>query len=56
MPDTMQKIALAFPLTHVAILLQDPWVGRGWNLTELTIVSAVTAVAAVLAYRAFRWE
>ena len=56
MPDTMQKIALAFPLTHVAILLQDPWIGRGWNLTELTIVGAITVVAAVLAYRTFRWE
>ena len=56
MPDTMQTIARAFPLTHVAIALQDPWIGRGWNVIELTIVTAIAVVAAVLAYRTFRWE
>lgn len=56
MPDTMQTIARAFPLTHVAIALQDPWIGRGWNLTELAIVTAIAVGAAVLAYRTFRWE
>jgi ABC-2 type transport system permease protein len=56
MPDTMQNIARALPLTHVAIALQDPWIGRGWNWTELTIVTAIAAIAAILAYRTFRWE
>jgi ABC-2 type transport system permease protein len=56
LPETMQQIAKAGPLTHVAIALQDPWIGRGWNYTELGIVAAITVVAAGLAYRAFRWE
>ncbi len=56
LPQTMQNAALALPLTHVAIALQDPWIGRGSNFIELGIVAAVGVVAAVLAYRSFRWE
>ena len=56
MPAVMQTAALSLPLTHAAIALQDPWIGRGWNLVELGIVAAITVVAAALAYRVFRWE
>jgi ABC-2 type transport system permease protein len=56
LPDTMQQFAKALPLTHVAIALQDPWIGRGVNLIELAIVAGVAVVAAGLAYRSFRWE
>lgn len=56
MPAAMQTAALSLPLTHAAIALQDPWIGRGWNLTELGIVAAIAVVAALLAYRVFRWE
>jgi ABC-2 type transport system permease protein len=56
LPATMQQFARALPLTHVAIALQDPWIGRGWNLTELTIVAAITVAAAALAARVVRWE
>jgi ABC-2 type transport system permease protein len=56
MPEAMQQFAKALPLTHVAIALQDPWIGRGVNLIELAIVSGVAVVAAGLAYRSFRWE
>jgi ABC-2 type transport system permease protein len=52
----MQQVALALPLTHVAIALQDPWIGRGSNLAELGIVAAIAVVAAALAVRLFRWE
>jgi ABC-2 type transport system permease protein len=44
------------PLKHVVILIQDPWLGLGWNNTEFIIILAVTAVAALLAVRFFRWE
>lgn len=56
LPQTMQNVALALPLTHVAIALQDPWIGRGWNSVELGIVAAIAVVAAALAFRTFRWE
>jgi ABC-2 type transport system permease protein len=56
LPKTMQQVALALPLTHAVIALQDPWIGRGWNPVELGIVAAIGVVAAALAYRSFRWE
>jgi ABC-2 type transport system permease protein len=56
LPQTMQQVALALPLTHVAIALQDPWIGRGSNLVELGIVAGLAVVVAGLAYRSFRWE
>jgi ABC-2 type transport system permease protein len=56
LPDTMQQIARGLPLTHMAIALQDPWIGRGTNLTELAIVAGITVVAGALAFRFFRWE
>jgi len=37
-------------------LLQDPWLGYGWNFEYSLIVAAITLVAAVLAVRFFRWE
>ncbi|MFI5259167.1 MAG: ABC transporter permease [Candidatus Limnocylindrales bacterium] len=56
LPQTLQQVALALPLTHVAIALQDPWIGRGVNLAELGIVAAIAIAAGALAYRTFRWE
>lgn len=56
MPGAMRTIADGFPLTHVAIALQDPWIGRGANLVELAVVLAVAAAAFLIAARAFRWE
>ena len=55
MPDAMQTFARALPLTHVAVSLQDPWIGRGTNVIELAIVAGISVVAAALAYRTFRW-
>lgn len=56
LPEAMQQAALALPLTHVAIALQDPWIGRGSNLAELGVAAIVAVAAAALAYRSFRWE
>lgn len=56
LPEAMQQVALALPLTHVAIALQNPWIGRGTNVAELGIAAAIAIAAAALAYRAFRWE
>ena len=56
LPNVMQQVALALPLTHVAIALQDSCIGRGVNLAELGVVAAIAVVAGALAYRSFRWE
>jgi len=47
--DATRAVADATPLRHVIILLQDPWLGFGWNLIETGIVVAWLAGSAVLA-------
>ena len=44
------------PLRHAILMLQDPWLGFGWNVQASLIVGAVTIVSAGLAARFFRWE
>lgn len=56
MPEWMQNAGEALPLTHVVTALQDPWLGFGWNWTELGIVAGMLAAAVALAVRLFRWE
>jgi hypothetical protein len=38
------------------VLLQDPWLGFGWNWTVFLIVMGIMAVASLLSLRLFRWE
>ena len=45
----MRAIAAATPLSHAVVLIQDPWLGFGWNWGQTAIVAAWLAVAAALA-------
>ena len=56
MTQTMRWIGDATPLSHVVLLLQDTWLGFGWNTTEFLILTGVMAVAIVVSVRVFRWE
>ena len=56
MSDAMKYIGSAMPLTHVSILLQDTWLGFGWNWVRFGIVSGFGVGATVIAYRFFRWD
>jgi ABC-2 type transport system permease protein len=44
------------PLRHVVTMIQDPWLGFGYNLDEMLIVAGFTVAAAVISIRIFRWE
>jgi len=44
------------PLRHVVTMIQDPWLGLGYNLDEMLIVAGFTVAAIVLSTRLFRWE
>ena len=52
----LQRVADVMPLTHVVTLLQDPWLGFGWNGTESLIVAGFMVVAALVSVWVFRWE
>jgi len=56
MTEAMQVVADILPLSYVILLLQDPWLGFGWNMKSFAVVSGVTVVASLLSIRFFRWE
>jgi ABC-2 type transport system permease protein len=46
--DGLNTVANLLPLTHVIRLIQDPWLGSGWNNTAMSIVLGITFVSAGL--------
>jgi ABC-2 type transport system permease protein len=52
----MDIVGQITPLRHVIIILQDPYLGFGWNLNASLIVAGITVVSTTLAVRFFRWE
>jgi ABC-2 type transport system permease protein len=56
LPDSMNTVADATPLKHVIRLIQDPWLGFGWNNGELFVVAGILVVAAIASARWLRWD
>ncbi len=54
--DVLQRIGDGLPLTHVIVLLQDPWLGFGWNAAATVIALGILVGSALLSVRFFRWE
>ncbi len=54
--SAMETISDITPIKYVIVLIQDPWLGFGWNTGYSLIVAGITAVAGLLAVRLFRWE
>ncbi len=52
----MDIIGQITPLRHVIIILQDPYLGFGWNQNASLIVAGIAVLAIILAARYFRWE
>ena len=53
---TLNTVGDFTPMKHIVTLIQDPWLGFGWNNHEFLVVLSITVVAAILAIRFFRWE
>ena len=53
---TMDTVGKITPLRHVILMLQDPWLGFGWNQSASFIVAGIMVVLTLLAARFFRWE
>ncbi len=56
MTAPMRGVGDVLLLTHVARILQDPWLGFGWSGLALAVVVAVAIGTGVAAVLAFRWE
>jgi len=54
--DSMQKVGGALPLTHVILLLQDPWLGFGWHTSASLVVAGFLIAATALTVLLFRWD
>ncbi len=56
MSEAMEKTGQVMPLYYVTRLIQDPWLGYGWNWDAFMILAGVTVVASLASLRLFRWE
>ncbi len=56
LPDTMRRLGDLTPLKHANTLLQDAWLGWGWNSAESLVLLGILGLALLLSIRFFRWE
>jgi ABC-2 type transport system permease protein len=56
MSPAMQLLGDLTPLRYVVFILQDPWLGFGWDGVTYLIVAGITLVATMISLRAFKWE
>jgi ABC-2 type transport system permease protein len=54
--DAMVTASNLLPLTHVILLLQDAWLGFGWDMSAAIVLTGFMLTCAALAERFFRWE
>jgi len=54
--DTMRTLGEVLPLTHVILVLQDPWLGYGWAATSALVTAGFLIGSALLSVRFFKWE
>ena len=52
----MRNFSEILPLTHSNLVVQDAWLGYGWNWARAAITAAFWLVSSILALRLFRWE
>jgi ABC-2 type transport system permease protein len=56
MSSVMQDVGRALPLWHVTSLVQDAWLGFGWNVTASLVLAGFLIMAAAITFLLFRRE
>lgn len=56
MSDAMQVIGDLMPLRYVIVVLQNPWLGFGWDVYAYAIVIGILLTASAMSALLFRWE
>ena len=56
MGSVMNFVGNLTPIWHVIELLQEPWLGFGWQVQASLVVGAITIVATVLTIKFFKWD
>lgn len=56
LPEGMQRIGDFLPLTYVVELVKGLWLGSGWNMTSVAVLTVILILGLILSTRTFRWE
>lgn len=56
LPDVLRSIGEVLPVHFVILLIQDPWLGFGWNTGAMLATFGYLVAAAALSVFFFRWE
>ena len=56
MSSVMNYVGDATPIWYVIQLLQEPWLGFGWQVNASLIVGGITIVATALSVKFFKWD
>lgn len=56
LPDALRQVSEFLPLTHVVNLIQDLWLGEGWNWLAISVLLGLFVAALIVSARTFRWE
>ena len=56
MSNVMNAVGDVTPIWHVIRLLQEPWLGFGWQVQASLIVGGITIVATALSVKFFKWD
>lgn len=56
MPAWLQSVSDYVPLTYAVRLVQEVWIGQGWNWSAAAVLVVVLVLATLLTTRIFRWE
>lgn len=54
--DSMRLVSDFLPLTHVVLMVQEPWLGFGWHTSASLVTTAFLAGSAAFAVFRFRWD
>ena len=54
--SSMRTASDVLPLTHVILLLQEPWLGLGWDWAATAWVVGFLVASVAVAARFFRWS
>jgi hypothetical protein len=56
MSSIMQNVGRVLPLWYVTSLVQDAWLGFGWNVIASLVLAGVIVLAAAVTFLKFRRE
>ena len=56
MSSVMNVVGDVTPIWYVLQLIQEPWLGFGWQVNASLIVGGITIIATALSVKYFKWE